>query len=442
MNAGREQRIDSRYLDELRLRVSVPALAQKAGLKLRRAGRNWQALCPFHGDRNPSMTVYPDGFKCWSCGASGDAIRWMRDYEGMGFATAVADLAAMVGMDAPAGVAASAERTARRVITPLAAPVDDGPEMVGSIDVAREIWRRARNGGAGHPKWPVQTYLEARGVPRAVLGRGDILADLLFCPQAPIRPWRVGGRPQDVPSGPAMASIIRKPVPGDPLDAWPVIGLHVTWLSPDFTAKAARTSASGKPVPARKMLGDVLGGCVPLAPFRSGTVFPAAPLAVGEGIETVLSALAAMPADVIGMAALSLHNLQGGVAKDAHDALPLWNLRPDLESNCLRFRHGGPVTVLVDADMKPLKVQHNRKGRPIAPRVSESARGRWVIREVSQRERAEICAAVAVKGWQAAGCADVRAVRPAMGMDFNDAARLASCGIAATRGAISEGERA
>lgn len=60
-------------------------------LQLRRVGKDWKALCVFHPDRNPSMTVFDQGkrFKCFVCGTSGDVFGLVQHIFGVGFMTAV-----------------------------------------------------------------------------------------------------------------------------------------------------------------------------------------------------------------------------------------------------------------------------------------------------------------------------------------------------------------
>jgi DNA polymerase I-like protein with 3'-5' exonuclease and polymerase domains len=48
-----------------------------------------KVLCPFHDDHNPSCHIYDDGFKCFVCGAHGDAIDWLRETEDLTFQEAV-----------------------------------------------------------------------------------------------------------------------------------------------------------------------------------------------------------------------------------------------------------------------------------------------------------------------------------------------------------------
>lgn len=62
---------------------------------LTKRGKNYLGLCPFHKEKTPSFTVNPDGkfFKCFGCGAGGDAFTFLELYEGMDFNQAVKFLA-------------------------------------------------------------------------------------------------------------------------------------------------------------------------------------------------------------------------------------------------------------------------------------------------------------------------------------------------------------
>ncbi len=72
-------------------------------LPLKRAGREFKALCPFHDERTPSFTVSPrkQFYHCFGCGAHGDAIRFLMDYDHLSFRDAVEELAARLGMSLP-----------------------------------------------------------------------------------------------------------------------------------------------------------------------------------------------------------------------------------------------------------------------------------------------------------------------------------------------------
>ncbi|MEX0868900.1 MAG: CHC2 zinc finger domain-containing protein, partial [Nitriliruptoraceae bacterium] len=66
---------------------------------LRRAGRSFKGLCPFHTEKTPSFTVTPEGnfFHCFGCGASGDIYDFLQRVEGLEFPEAVESLARRAG---------------------------------------------------------------------------------------------------------------------------------------------------------------------------------------------------------------------------------------------------------------------------------------------------------------------------------------------------------
>ena len=67
---------------------------------LRKAGRRWQGLCPFHSEKSPSFSVNAEEglYYCFGCGASGDAITFVRQTEGLDFVASVELLAARAGI--------------------------------------------------------------------------------------------------------------------------------------------------------------------------------------------------------------------------------------------------------------------------------------------------------------------------------------------------------
>ena len=95
--------LSAQFLDELRSRTTLSSVIMPS-VKLIRAGREWKACCPFHGEKTPSFTVNDDkGFyHCFGCSAHGDAIRFLTDHRGMPFMDAVKELAAKAGMEVPA----------------------------------------------------------------------------------------------------------------------------------------------------------------------------------------------------------------------------------------------------------------------------------------------------------------------------------------------------
>ncbi|MEE0801395.1 MAG: DNA primase [Gemmiger sp.] len=72
-------------------------------VQLRRRGRTYTGLCPFHNEKTPSFTVYPDtqSFYCFGCGAAGDTINFVRKISNLGYVEAVKQLASRAGMPMP-----------------------------------------------------------------------------------------------------------------------------------------------------------------------------------------------------------------------------------------------------------------------------------------------------------------------------------------------------
>ena len=86
-------------LERLRSTVSIADVIQQyVGLK--RVGRNWIGLCPFHGERTPSFNVREETgrYRCFGCGASGDVFKFVQEIDHVDFVTAVEQLAAKVGI--------------------------------------------------------------------------------------------------------------------------------------------------------------------------------------------------------------------------------------------------------------------------------------------------------------------------------------------------------
>src|SRR3712207_9525501 len=68
---------------------------------LRRVGTRFTGLCPFHDERTPSFSVNVEHklYHCFGCGASGDAIRFVQETEGLDFREAIAFLSERTGVE-------------------------------------------------------------------------------------------------------------------------------------------------------------------------------------------------------------------------------------------------------------------------------------------------------------------------------------------------------
>ena len=69
-------------------------------LPLVQKGKNYFAVCPFHDDHSPSMSISKDKqiYRCFVCGASGNVISFVRDYEKVSFQEALEILGKNVGI--------------------------------------------------------------------------------------------------------------------------------------------------------------------------------------------------------------------------------------------------------------------------------------------------------------------------------------------------------
>ncbi len=90
------------YLDKLRDNVDIVSVVSRY-VKLKKRGRNFVGLCPFHDEKTPSFVVSPEKqiFHCFGCGASGDVVKFIMRIEDMDFKTALIKLARESGIQAP-----------------------------------------------------------------------------------------------------------------------------------------------------------------------------------------------------------------------------------------------------------------------------------------------------------------------------------------------------
>jgi len=138
-------------LQELRDRVDVVAVVQRR-VGLKKSGRDWKGLCPFHGEKTPSFYVVPDKriFHCFGCGATGDAIKFVMQLDGKSFREAAEQLAGEAGVDLKPEDPEEARRSARRAAL---AEVNEK----ACVFYERVLWE--------HPRGAVaRDHLEKRGV--------------------------------------------------------------------------------------------------------------------------------------------------------------------------------------------------------------------------------------------------------------------------------------
>ena len=95
--------IPQSFIQDLLNRVDIVDVIE-GHVPLKKAGANYIACCPFHGEKTPSFTVSPTKqfYHCFGCSAHGTAVSFMMEYIGMDFIEAINDLASRVGIQVPA----------------------------------------------------------------------------------------------------------------------------------------------------------------------------------------------------------------------------------------------------------------------------------------------------------------------------------------------------
>lgn len=96
------------FIDDLLSRIDIVDVIDSR-VPLKKAGRNYSALCPFHKEKSPSFSVNQDKqfYYCFGCGAGGNAVGFLMDYERMEFVEAVETLANLANIEVPREVVLS-----------------------------------------------------------------------------------------------------------------------------------------------------------------------------------------------------------------------------------------------------------------------------------------------------------------------------------------------
>lgn len=107
--------IPQHFIDELLARVDIVEVVDRR-VPLKKAGQNYTARCPFHDEKTPSFSVNPDKqfYYCFGCGAGGNAIGFLMEYERLEFPQAVDTLATVAGLEVPRERVENPEKASKR----------------------------------------------------------------------------------------------------------------------------------------------------------------------------------------------------------------------------------------------------------------------------------------------------------------------------------------
>lgn len=143
--------IPRQFIDELLARTDIVELIDQR-VPLKKAGRNYAACCPFHSEKSPSFTVSPDKqfYHCFGCGAHGNAISFMMEFEQLEFVEAIEELAQQHHLEVPREQGAVKNRPA--------AQADDYHLMQQAAEFYQQQLQSHPNAGM------VQQYVAKRGL--------------------------------------------------------------------------------------------------------------------------------------------------------------------------------------------------------------------------------------------------------------------------------------
>ncbi len=102
---------DDQLIDEVRNANDIVSVVSSY-INLKKSGSNYLGICPFHSDSNPSLSVSPSKqiYKCFACGAGGNVISFVMDFEGFTFAETIEVLADRAGINLPQNSGSSKDR--------------------------------------------------------------------------------------------------------------------------------------------------------------------------------------------------------------------------------------------------------------------------------------------------------------------------------------------
>ncbi len=135
---------------QVRAATDIVALISEH-VALKKSGRRWSGLCPFHAEKTPSFSVNAEEgrYYCFGCRASGDAITFVREVQHLDFVDAVRQLADRAGIELHEDANASAARHERQ-------------ELLGAMSAAVD-WYHDRLLHAPDAR-PAREYLTSRGI--------------------------------------------------------------------------------------------------------------------------------------------------------------------------------------------------------------------------------------------------------------------------------------
>jgi DNA primase len=144
-------------IDRVRERTDLAELAAEI-TKVKRSGRSVMAVCPFHQEKTPSLSI--DGarglYHCFGCGKSGDVFRWVQETNGLDFRESVEFLARRAGVTLTEKPGAEKRRGRRE-------------ELVRATEAAVEFYHERLK--TGDDAGDARSYIRGRGYDGEIVGK-------------------------------------------------------------------------------------------------------------------------------------------------------------------------------------------------------------------------------------------------------------------------------
>ncbi|MDR2032375.1 MAG: DNA primase [Azoarcus sp.] len=147
--------IPQSFIQDLLARVDIVDVVERY-LPLKKSGANYFACCPFHSEKSASFSVSPakQFYYCFGCGAHGNAIGFLMEYNGISYPEAIEELARIVGVPVPSDGRRGAART------------DERQQLLDAMDRAAKFYRDALKTAPA-----AVAYLRQRGLSDEIAAR-------------------------------------------------------------------------------------------------------------------------------------------------------------------------------------------------------------------------------------------------------------------------------
>ncbi|MDX7990533.1 DNA primase [Xenorhabdus sp. Reich] len=152
-------RIPRAFINDLLARTDIIDLID-VRVPLKKKGKNHQACCPFHNEKTPSFTVNGDKqfYHCFGCGAHGNAIDFLINYDRLDFVESIEELAAMHGLEVPYEAGSGGGQIERH----------QRQNLYQLMEKLNSFYQQSLNAPGAQPAWQ---YLTQRGLSEEIIQR-------------------------------------------------------------------------------------------------------------------------------------------------------------------------------------------------------------------------------------------------------------------------------